>query len=93
METKRPDVVPERVGDLLIQILPLCWKGHWVSIDEMMDLTKFHPSVIRWCLRQLKTGKEGNFIVRKRKRAPEYKGTWEWYVKRKPAQQRLPFAD
>lgn len=83
--------LPERVGELLIQILPLCWRGQWVSIDEMMELTKFHPSVIRWCFRQLSTGKEGDFIVRKRKREPQYRGVWEWYVKRKPAQQRLPF--
>jgi hypothetical protein len=85
--------LPERVGDLLIKILPLCWTGQWLSIDEMTQLTKFHPATIRWCLKQLKTGDEGGFIVRKRKRQPEYKGQWEFYVKRKPAQMRLPLGD
>jgi hypothetical protein len=85
--------LPERVGDLLGLILPICWRGQWLTVDEMMELTRFHPATIRWCLRQLDTGKEGGFVVRKRKRQPEYKGQWEFYVKRKPAQLRFPFSE
>lgn len=74
-------------------VIPLCWKGQWLSMDEIMQVTGLHPSVIRWCFRQLKTGEEGEFIVRKRKREPAYRGVWEFYVKRKPAQLRLPYVE
>lgn len=88
-----PEKLPERVAELLTIILPICWRGQWLTIDEMMQLSHLHPASIRWCLKQLKTGEEGEFIVRKRRRQPEYKGIWEFYVKRKPAQMRFPFTD
>ena len=81
------------VNEFLAAILPVCWKGHWLNMDEMVQLTRYHPSSIRWCLRQLKTGEEGGFIIRKRKRQPTYQGIWEFYIKRKPAQMRLPFEE
>jgi len=82
-----------KVADFLDAVLPLCWRGQWLSMDEMMQLTKYHPSSIRWCLKQCKTGEEGEFVIRKRKRVPEYQGRWEWYIKRKPAQMRFPFRE
>jgi hypothetical protein len=82
-----------RVDFFLAMVLPRCWKGQWLSIDEIMELTHLHPSTIRWCIRQLKTGAEGNFIIRKRKRDPDYRGQWEFYIKRKPAQLRLPYEE
>lgn len=78
-----------RVEEFLDVILPLCWRGQWLTVDEMMELTKLHPSSIRWCLRQCKTGAEGGFIIRRRKRQPS--GKEEFYIKRKPSQMRLPF--
>jgi hypothetical protein len=80
----------DRIEFFLETILPICWKGQWLTIDEMMELTKLHPSVVRWCLRQCKTGEEGDFIIRKRRR-PQPGCELEIYIKRKPAQLRLPF--
>lgn len=82
---------PPRVRDFLEAILPICWKGFWLSMEEMVVLTKLHPGSIRWCIRQLQTGEEGEFIVRRRKREPLYKGTMEYYIKRKPAQMRFNY--
>lgn len=81
------------VNVFLEKVLPLCWKGYWLSMDDFVELTKYHPSSVRWCLKQLQTGEEGGFVIRKRKRQPEYKGIWEWYIKRKPAQMRFPFQE
>lgn len=78
-----------RVEMLLDKVLPLCWKGQWLTVEEMMELTKLHPSSIRWCMRQCKTGPEGDFIIRRRRREPSGKN--EFYIKRKPAQLRLPY--
>lgn len=80
-----------RVKDFLEAVLPICWQGFWLSTEEMVALTKFHPASIKWCIRQLSTGKEGNFIVRRRKRQPIYKGTMEYYIKRKPSQMRFNY--
>jgi hypothetical protein len=80
-----------RVQAFLHIILPICWKGHWLSISEMTELTKLHPASIRWCIKQLRTGEEGGFQIRRRKRQPEYKGITEYYIKRKPAQMRFTF--
>ena len=79
------------LDELLVVILPVCWKGQWLTVDEMTQLSKLHPSSVRWCLRQLKTGEEGDFIIRKRRRAGSALNPMEIYIKRKPAQQRLPF--
>jgi len=81
-----------RLDDFLVIILPRCWKGQWLTVDEMTELTKLHPSSVRWCLRQLKTGMEGDFIVRKRRR-PLPADKQEFYIKRKPAQMRLQFEE
>ena len=80
--------------NFLAAILPVCWKGNWLSVDEMTELTQLHPSTIRWCMKQLKAGSNRNeraFLVRKRIRQPIYKGKHEYYIKRKPAQMRLKF--
>jgi hypothetical protein len=79
------------VDVFLEKVLPICWRGQWLSMDEMVQITKYHPSSIRWCMRQLKTDAEGGFIIRKHLREPAYQGIWEFYIKRKPAQLRLPF--
>lgn len=79
------------VEKFLGAILPICWKGNWITVDEMAELTQLHPSTIRWAMKQLRTGKEGDFIVRKRIRQPLYKGKHEYYIKRKPAQIRMRF--
>ena len=81
-----------RVDYFLNAVLPLCWRGQWLTVEEMMELTKLHPSSIRWCLKQLKTGKEGNFIIRRRKRS-DFDQRLEFYIKRKPAQMRLPYEE
>lgn len=60
-------------------------------MDEMVELTKFHPATIRWCIRQLHTDEEGGFVIRRRKRQPIYKNVTEYYVKRKPAQLRFNY--
>jgi len=83
--------LPDRVELLLEAILPLCWKGQWLTVEEMTELTKLHPATVRWCMRQLRTGKEGEFVIRKRRRAGAPLGPYEFYVKRKPAQMRIPF--
>jgi len=57
-----------RVEFFLKRILPLCWRGQWLTVEEMATLTQFDPRDIRRCMRQLKTGMEGNFTVRRRKR-------------------------
>lgn len=80
-----------RVSLFLEKILPACWKGRWLSMDEMVEITKFHPATIRWCLRQLRTGEEGGFVVKRRKREPLYQGVAEFYVKRKPQQMRFEY--
>jgi hypothetical protein len=74
-------------------VLPVCWKGQWLTVAEMGQLTGYEASMVRWCVKQLKTGKEGNFIVRRRVRPPDYRGQHEFYIKRKPAQQRLVFVE
>ena len=84
------------VEKFLSVILPICWRGKWLSVDEMSELTQLHPSTVRWCMKQLKLEKnrrERAFIVRKRVRAPIYKGKHEYYIKRKPAQMRISFEE
>jgi hypothetical protein len=82
-----------RVDQFLEVILPVCWKGRWLTVDEMTDLTKLHPSSVRWCLKQLSTGAEGDFIIRRRRRPAAINGPMEFYIKRKPAQMRLPYGE
>lgn len=87
------EVLP-RVSEFLEKILPICWTGKWLSMDEMVKLTKLHPASIRWCIRQLRTGEEGSFTVRQRKRAISPSGLTtvaEYYIKRKPSQMRFSY--
>lgn len=79
------------LDDFLLCILPLCWKGRWLTVDEMAEVSKLCPANVRWCLRQLRTGPEGDFILRRRKREPAVLGKTEIYIKRKPAQLPFPF--
>lgn len=78
-------------------ILPVCWKGNWLSVEEMTELTGLHPSTVRWCMKQLKAEssnrKERAYMVRRRMRQPIYKGKHEYYIKRKPAQMRMTFQE
>jgi hypothetical protein len=79
-----------QLAEFLEKVLPVCWRGKWLSVDEMAMLTGSDMRSVRWCIRQLQTGKEGNFLVRKRKREPTHDVT-EIYIKRKPAQMRFKY--
>ena len=80
-----------RVENFLLVVLPICWKGNWLTVDEMTELTHLHPSSVRWCIKKLTTGPEGEFIVRRRRRQMFLNPPMEFYIKRKPAQMRFAF--
>jgi hypothetical protein len=86
---KKQNELP-RVAEFLSTVLPIFWKGTWLTVDEMTELTKLHPATIRWCIRQLQTGEEGEYVVRRRTRGMAVKIP-EFYIKRKPAQLRFEY--
>jgi DNA-binding transcriptional regulator GbsR (MarR family) len=81
------------VGVFLEKVLPFSSRGQWLSIDEIAELTKSHPASIRWCMKQLKTGAEGNYLLKRRKRQGVRKEIFEFYLQRQPVQLRLPFQE
>lgn len=84
--------MPENaVEKLLTAVLPLCWKGHWLTMDEIVEETKMHPGSIRWAMKQLRTGEEGDFLIRRRRRTMGPNTVPEFYIKRKPAQLRFEY--
>ena len=82
-------MVEQPVHEFLDLILPLCRMGSWLSMDELVDLTKLRPPTIRWCVRHLPTGEEGAYIIHRRKRPPRYKNITEFFIDRKTVQQRF----
>jgi len=81
------------VNVFLERVLPFSGRGQWLSIDEIAELTKSHPASIRWCMKQLRAGAEGNYLLKRRKRPGVRKEIFEFCVQRRPVQLRLPFQE